>query len=277
MAALSQQGRWRAVLGCCGMAVLCGFIVLLADFGAEAARKMASDAAMGATRGDAARLVVTVHLGVFFAIISALSFMGSRSVFGRWSAVWGRHGLSLKGLEGRDLAVWVIGSLFLTYVASQCFHLLDLGDLLVHPAIDTVLARPADRIWSVLLACVVVSVGPALGEEVLFRGLLLRGLLRYVRPIWCLGLVTVAFSAFHPRAGYAAAVLPVSLWWTIVALRSGSLWPVAGGHLLNNTVSVLIVSSFGIHTSNLPAWVHALAWVLAFPAFVLGTIALVRE
>lgn len=93
---------------------------------------------------------------------------------------------------------------------------------------------------SLLATLLVVAVLPAIGEELVFRGILQRYLERYgaAVAIWA---SAVIFSAFHMQfAGFLprlflGAMLGYLLYW------SGSLWLPIFAHLLNNGVQVLVV------------------------------------
>jgi hypothetical protein len=85
-----------------------------------------------------------------------------------------------------------------------------------------------------VLVTLVISIGPALGEELFFRGLLLRAFGRGL-PAWsAIGLSAVLFGALHldPLQGAGAGLVGVYLGYVVLA--TGSLWPAAAAHGLNN-------------------------------------------
>jgi membrane protease YdiL (CAAX protease family) len=89
---------------------------------------------------------------------------------------------------------------------------------------------------------------PSLVEELLCRGILLRGILKEY-PSWiALGVSSVFFGALHmdPLHATAATMMGLVLGW--IALRTGSLWPPVFCHLVNNAISLLtpMLSSTGL-------------------------------
>jgi membrane protease YdiL (CAAX protease family) len=85
-----------------------------------------------------------------------------------------------------------------------------------------------------VLVTLAVSLGPALGEELFFRGLVLRAFGRSL-PAWsAIGLSAVLFGALHldPLQGTGAVLVGVYLGYIVLA--TGSLWPAVLAHGLNN-------------------------------------------
>lgn len=102
-------------------------------------------------------------------------------------------------------------------------------------------ATPGMRI---VLALLVVCVAPIV-EEVLFRGVLLSGLMRHMRAGWAIAISALIFGSVHLPdfknfAWYpvpALALLGALLAW--IRLRSRSLWPSIMMHATNNLVAVI--------------------------------------
>ncbi|WP_430388525.1 CPBP family intramembrane glutamic endopeptidase [Dyella sp. 20L07] len=93
------------------------------------------------------------------------------------------------------------------------------------------------------LALLVVSVGP-LVEELLFRGVLLSAISRYVGNGWAIGLTAVLFACVHlPDLSYLwyavpnLALLGLVLGW--LRVQSGSIWPSVLAHGMNNMLAVV--------------------------------------
>jgi CAAX protease family protein len=92
--------------------------------------------------------------------------------------------------------------------------------------------------WAVLFLIGVVA---PLTEEPLFRGLMLRGLLRRHGPWPAIGATAVLFALMHLNPWQAPAAVGLGLlfgWWT---LRTGSLVPALLGHALNNLFAPVAV------------------------------------
>jgi len=79
-----------------------------------------------------------------------------------------------------------------------------------------------------------ITLGPALGEELFFRGLLLRSFLRDM-PAWAAVSGSAAlFGVLHmdPLQGAAAGLMGLYLGYAVLA--TGSVWPAVAAHGLNN-------------------------------------------
>ena len=91
-----------------------------------------------------------------------------------------------------------------------------------------------------LLLLVPLALLPAIVEESLCRGILLRGLQARYPSGWIPLVVTALFFGslhFDPLHVSAAVLMGLLLGW--VALRTGSIWPPVACHLVNNAISLL--------------------------------------
>jgi membrane protease YdiL (CAAX protease family) len=114
---------------------------------------------------------------------------------------------------------------------------------------------------------------PALCEEVLFRGSVL-GLLRLRLPTWAAVLLqALAFALLHGMALRVAPTLALGLVLGLLRVRTGSLWPGVLVHALHNAV-LLVVPMLGLDPFALPP--GALAGGAALAA-VLGLLAAWRS
>lgn len=79
-----------------------------------------------------------------------------------------------------------------------------------------------------------VTIGPALGEELLFRGYLLRAF-SHRSPAWlAVGVTAVLFGAIHMNALQGAGAFLIGIYLGFLVIRTGSLWPAVVAHGLNN-------------------------------------------
>jgi membrane protease YdiL (CAAX protease family) len=106
--------------------------------------------------------------------------------------------------------------------------------------IDTALLETGG--WALLLCIAGVAIAPGIGEELLFRGLLMRSLIRRVGIAAGIVSSAVLFGALHVdwAQGCAAAVLGVYL--GAVAFASGSTRTPILCHMANNLTAVLAAS-----------------------------------
>jgi membrane protease YdiL (CAAX protease family) len=142
-----------------------------------------------------------------------------------------------------------IGRCTLSVPAYVCIVLaspavLVLGEPLYHLAVrafgkwqsDELFTKLFDNMtWPIGLALVVfIAIAPGFVEELFFRGYMQRRLLDRWSPAVVVPLVAVLFSAFHGTPAWALAVLPLALWFGILAWRTGSLWPSIACHMFIN-------------------------------------------
>lgn len=108
--------------------------------------------------------------------------------------------------------------------------------------------RPTARLWLFL----VVAVSPGICEEVLFRGILLRGFVRQMRPWSAILTVSMLFGLFHLSIFrlVPTAILGIPLAW--LALRTGSLFPAMLTHILVNSIALFL--SMGLIPDGITYW-----------------------
>lgn len=80
---------------------------------------------------------------------------------------------------------------------------------------------------------VTISVLVPIGEELLFRGVLLRGLLRYGAVV-AVVVSSIVFALFHGLNMAMPSALIIGLVAGEVTRRSGSVWPAVVVHIINN-------------------------------------------
>jgi membrane protease YdiL (CAAX protease family) len=125
-----------------------------------------------------------------------------------------------------------------------------------------VASRLAEEHWNPWVLLAAVALLPALCEELAFRGGLQSALAGRRSPARAVWVSALAFAAFHldPVRFPAVLLLGVAFGW--LAWRTGSIWPSALAHALNNGVAVLVLSlatgpEAGDPTDALPAPVAA--------------------
>jgi len=164
-------------------------------------------------------------------------------------------------------AIGLVWSLWMTAMFQ------DMGDpmRMVSPII---LARAEEHLLEVIL---LVAVGPAVAEEMLFRGYLQTRLLRCWGPAAAILVSTLLFSASHCDPTYMICVLPLGLWFSVVAWRAGSIRPAILCHLANNLFAVLaLVTRDAEDPSSLLDPYSYAALVVGLPAFLLSLFLLRR-
>lgn len=274
MAAVSGRasGRWRQlgrVAFALGVAAALAALALgAAGLASRGAHAILSEHPVGAE--ERWRWVALARLSGLYVTLVVLVPAASLLAWRGSGGVLRRLGLGPGGPPlGRSL-VWAIGSLFPVYAAGVAIELLAEAPSSALRGSEELMASTEGGVLLTLALILVVAVGAASGEELLFRGWLLRSLERELAPGWAIAIVTCLFAAAHTDPQHALAVLPASLWWTLLTWRTGSIWPAWLGHLLVNLVGGCLTAWAGVRLGAMPSWVHALAWTAAFPAFAVG-------
>jgi membrane protease YdiL (CAAX protease family) len=100
-----------------------------------------------------------------------------------------------------------------------------------------------------VLAFVVIAIIPAIGEEVLFRGVLQNLFVKFMKnphlAIWLAGIV---FSAFHLQFYGFVPRLMLGVLFGYMYWYSGSLWFPIIGHFINNGFTIIMM---GLHQREL--------------------------
>ena len=95
---------------------------------------------------------------------------------------------------------------------------------------------------SVVWALVCLALVPALCEEALFRGILLKACLdRWSKPLTIVG-IGMVFGLFHLDLWRWPLLSVVGMLLTWTAAEAASLWPPIVFHLVNNSVSLLLAN-----------------------------------
>ena len=95
---------------------------------------------------------------------------------------------------------------------------------------------------SLVWALFCLALAPALLEEALFRGILLRSALRSMsRPLAIFG-VGAAFALFHFDLWRATVLCLIGMLITWIAVRTASLWPAVVFHFVHNSLSLILLN-----------------------------------
>jgi membrane protease YdiL (CAAX protease family) len=173
-------------------------------------------------------------------------------------------GLRRRGLRWRDLGLvapggrWLIGAGFLAVLALPTVSLIATG-------VRALLGEPLESPQMDFLAPNNLTLGGAVGmlafagvivpfaEELFFRGVLYRWLRSHWKP-WAAGLVSsMVFGLLH---GEFSLMIATSIMGLILAWfyeRSKSLWPSVVIHMVNNSLSILVVylsTAFGLDVTG---------------------------
>jgi membrane protease YdiL (CAAX protease family) len=147
-------------------------------------------------------------------------------------------GLVRPRLSAFELALLALGFVCVSHALGLLLSLAALRETGTLAELDRIVAATAGP--SRLLALAAIGIAPALGEELLFRGLVLQ----LARPrLGALGAVLVsslAFAAIHGDAVQSPAAFALGLYLGAAALLGASVWASALCHGVNNSLSVVL-------------------------------------
>lgn len=221
------------------------FWVLGAQWGGAALASLLVLAPFGSRLDDEQVLFLVLLPGQTLAMAVALWVVSRRKGRGTWRADFGFR------VVWRDWTAVLVGfgwRILLVLALIPFLVLLD-ADRPSQQIVEDIEDARSVAVWVVIFASVAV-VQPLL-EEVLFRGLLLRSLLRRLRPGWAVVVSGASFGAIHllgVRPGLEAVVTVVGLsgfgmFLAVQALRHGSLSrPILTHGAFNLTVVVALAA-----------------------------------
>jgi membrane protease YdiL (CAAX protease family) len=102
-----------------------------------------------------------------------------------------------------------------------------------------VFERAIDQ-WPLAIALLTIALLPALCEEVVFRGVLLRGLATRFHAPMAIVLSALVFSAYHMNLVQLIPTFTLGVVFAVIALRAASALPTMLAHLLNNTIAIIV-------------------------------------
>lgn len=185
---------------------------------------------------------VAVALGVPLSIapaIGELAMLGCAVLIAR-AARQPRQALGIAGASG-----WLIGAAILIGLSMWFWNLL-LSSQLAPPnprvieALDRVVREPP-----LAIVTVTAALAPAVCEEVIFRGVVLRGLASRL-PAWAAVLLSAAlFGMFHMNFVQLLPTFTLGIALGVLALRAGSIVPAVIAHFLNNAMAIAITHDAG--------------------------------
>ncbi|MDX2089948.1 MAG: CPBP family intramembrane glutamic endopeptidase [Kofleriaceae bacterium] len=115
-----------------------------------------------------------------------------------------------------------------------------LVSLLSLPEGDTAPLEQAVEASSLAFTVLGIGLVPAICEELVFRGLVLRALASRFVPVAAVVASAALFSAYHLSPVQALPTLTLGLLLGLLAVRGGSVLPTMLAHLLNNTMAIVV-------------------------------------
>jgi uncharacterized protein len=112
-----------------------------------------------------------------------------------------------------------------------------------------------------------IAVAPAIGEEIVFRGVIGRGLVARHGIVAGVTLTSLAFAAVHLHPAHVVSLLPLAFFIHLVYLTTRSFLAPMLLHLLNNSLAVVVLKLSGLLEKS------ALAGDEAMPPYLLVVLA----
>jgi membrane protease YdiL (CAAX protease family) len=119
-----------------------------------------------------------------------------------------------------------------------------------------------NRLEQVAVLVTVVVLAPV-AEELLFRGVLLRGLKERLGIVASAVISGFVFSAYHLDPVGFLPRFEIGIVLALLAWKSGSLWPAIAFHAANNALAMTLMAA-GIQDADVPWWVGVVSLVVLF-------------
>jgi membrane protease YdiL (CAAX protease family) len=230
--------------------------------------------ALGASPDTVAGLATPVGLGIQVLVVSGI-FGAVALVVPKLSEVPVRPWLRLVRVGPAVIALSMLGMVGLGFLVDELTFFLHTASPETFSSDGLDLFNQMFQLASplvFLLLTLAVTLGPGLGEELLFRGLLLRSFLAGMPPVAALILSSALFGLIHLNLLQGVGAGVIGFYLGFVVLTSGSLWPAVAAHALNNLICALFARFGGdlssVWTDGHPAWLIAVAAVLVVAAVI---------
>jgi membrane protease YdiL (CAAX protease family) len=259
------------------LAVIAGFIAVGVAIGFSMGLHGADPASIRATIQETLQEPIpALFLSVFplqltmLAVVLVAAWLSKEPMKQRLGLV-PQTGRVFGGFKLASLAAFTLSTAFATALVSELF----LGPAPRDTPIGVAMSNSTWLLVTVLT--ILLSVVPALVEETLFRGYLLRRLLRRWSPAVAIGVTSVLFAILHMDSlQHVIAVVPFALVVGLLAYRTNSTKPGMLVHAIHNAacfgfgaVLTALTPYFGAETIGLVAVVAiGLSGVIGLPAVV---------
>lgn len=154
-----------------------------------------------------------------------------------------------------------------------CWYLAANLVALVSPPGDTAVLQHAIDKGPLITPLIALALMPALAEELVFRGVLARGLASRGAAL-AVVVSALAFCVYHRVPAQMLGTLPLAFVLGVLAVRSGSVVPGMVAHLLNNAIVIVLerdeIPALGRALVASPAVTFAGAAVLVASGLVLA-------
>jgi sodium transport system permease protein len=167
-------------------------------------------------------------------VISQLAMLALALIALRWARLPPRA-LGIAPAPARFVAAGVLIGVSAWYLNLRLVEMLVTVERDEVEALERLVERPP-------LAIVMLSVAlaPAVCEEVLFRGALLRGLASRIPPVAALLIAAAMFAVYHAKPVQMLPTFTLGLVLGALSMRAGSILPTVIAHFLNNAMAIVV-------------------------------------
>jgi hypothetical protein len=155
---------------------------------------------------------------------------------------FGRQGLSRLGWQLPSAGHWLPILLFVLPLSLLCAELQKhMFELFPAAHLEMAELMKAMAQASLPALVLVIGAGPAVGEELIFRGLIGRGLLARWGFLPGILITSILFGVMHINPAQAIGVIPLGIAMHFLYLTTRSFWAPIILHLANNSLSVVLL------------------------------------
>ena len=97
---------------------------------------------------------------------------------------------------------------------------------------------------SLTFLLLMIAVIPAIAEEIVFRGIIGRGLVARWGMLWGVLITTVLFAVVHVQPAQVLALMPLAICMHVAYLATRSFWAPMAIHFINNAAAVVVMKLF---------------------------------
>jgi membrane protease YdiL (CAAX protease family) len=148
-----------------------------------------------------------------------------------------------RGLALRDFGVRRVAPRFIAaavLLGISLWYLTALLVQLINPPGDTTKLQQFVEQTALVPTLLALSIAPAIAEELVFRGVLARGLEQRVGTLGAIVISAAVFGAYHFFPPQIVSTFALGLVLAFITLRSRSIVPSLIVHALNNAVAVVL-------------------------------------
>lgn len=103
----------------------------------------------------------------------------------------------------------------------------------------------AHSVFEVVLVVIVVSVVPAICEETMFRGFIMRSFEFKMKPVWAALLTAVFFGIYHFNPYGLIPLIGLGFYFGFAAYKSNSIFVPMSLHFFNNFIAIIFYFIYG--------------------------------